>query len=69
MSTAGAKARVQVNPYEVAGAFLAYCVSKGWLEREGCGRSCSYYVTGDGMREIEDRFGIVLGRAPIRGPR
>jgi hypothetical protein len=58
----GEEPRVRVNPYSIAGGFLAYCIAQGWVEREGSGRGQVYYVTRTGVRELENRFGIGLYR-------
>ena len=62
----GEEPRLRVNPYSIAGGFLAYCIAQGWVEREGSGRSLVYYVTRHGARELESRYGITLlwDRAP-----
>jgi hypothetical protein len=60
----GKRPRIRCNPYTVAGGFLAYCIAQGWVEREGSGRSTAYYVTEAGMRELENRFGIVVRKQP-----
>jgi len=47
-----------VNPFAIGGAFLEYCVRKGWLTRQGRGRGTKYYVTEAG-REALAGYGIV----------
>jgi hypothetical protein len=49
--------RRQVNPYAIGGGFLAHCVSRGWLVKEGKGRSTRYFVTEAGRRALK-RYGI-----------
>lgn len=56
----GEQTRMRVNPYSIAGGFLAYCIAQGWVEREGSGRGQVYWVTRSGVRELEQRFGIVV---------
>jgi len=50
-----AKALKSVNAFAVGGAFLGWCVTQGWLVRQG---GKEYYATKDGRRELKDRFGI-----------
>lgn len=57
----GARAREQVDPSAIGAAFLEFCVMRGWLVREGKGRSARYCVTEEGMRELR-AFGIDLSR-------
>jgi hypothetical protein len=60
----GSETRVRLDPYSVAGGFLAYCIAQGWVEREGSGRGSAYYVTRIGCRELESRFGIIVRHPP-----
>ena len=51
--------RKSVNPFAIGGGFLDYCVTQGWLVREGKGRSARYYVTRKGEEELP-KFGIKI---------
>jgi hypothetical protein len=46
-----------INPFAVGGAFLEYCVTNGWLRREGTGRAATYFVTETGRVELP-KFGV-----------
>lgn len=50
-----------VNPMQIGGAFLEFCVMQGWLKKEGVGRTARYYVTEEGKKELR-AFGIDLAR-------
>jgi hypothetical protein len=43
-----------INPFVVGGGFLAWCVQQGWLVQRGK----QYFVTIEGARELQERFGI-----------
>ena len=55
-----AEPRFQVSPYAVGGGFLAFCIARGWVVREGSGRGAAWYVTASGARALEREFGIVV---------
>ncbi len=44
-----------VDPFSISGAFLTFCVSKGWLRKEGS----DYYATVKGKKELK-KFGIKI---------
>jgi hypothetical protein len=46
-----------VNPFAIGGGFVNYCVNKGWIVKQGSGRSTRYYVTEQGEKELL-KFGI-----------
>jgi len=50
-----------VNPSQIGGAFLEFCVMQGWLKKEGVGRTARYYITEEGRKELR-AFGIDLSR-------
>jgi hypothetical protein len=41
-----------LNPFAIGGGFLAYCVKKNWLIREGKGPKAKYYSTEKGRLEL-----------------
>ncbi len=45
-----------VNPFQIGGAFLEWCVGQGWLEQH----TQQYFATQEGARELHSRFGIRL---------
>jgi hypothetical protein len=57
------ESRFRVSPYAVGGGFLAFCIARGWVEREGSGRGSVWYVTASGARALEREFGIVVRRS------
>ncbi len=55
------RGRRTVDPFEVGGAFLEFCVMQGWLIKEGKGRTARYFVTDKGEKELRV-FGIDASR-------
>lgn len=49
-----------VNPFEIGGAFVQYCVDHHILEVNLEGNEVTYYLATDGERLLKDEFGIVL---------
>ncbi len=49
-----------VNPFEIGGAFVQYCVDHHILEVNLEGNEVTYYLATDGERILKDEFGIVL---------
>ena len=43
-----------VNPFAIGGAFLQYCVERGWLIQQGGGRAMKYYVTEAGRAALAE---------------
>ena len=57
LSEEDTRGRRTVDPFEVGGAFLEFCVMQGWLIKEGKGRTAKYFVTDEGEKELRV-FGI-----------
>jgi hypothetical protein len=57
------ESRYRISPYAVGGGFLAFCIARGWVVREGSGRGAAWYVTTSGARALERDFGIVVRRS------
>ncbi len=51
-----AKGLKKIEPSAVGAAFLAWCVRQGWLFEQGR----EYLASKDGIRELRERFGIVV---------
>jgi hypothetical protein len=43
-----------LNPYAIGGGFLAYCIKKGWLIKEGSGSKTRYFATEKGRKKLAD---------------
>jgi hypothetical protein len=48
-----------VDPFRLAGAFLASCLERGWLVREGQGDAARYYATAAGQKALA-RLGVAI---------
>jgi hypothetical protein len=48
-----------INPFEIGGGFLDYCMKHGWIIRKGTARNGKYYVTGEGIEALK-KFGIKI---------
>lgn len=50
----------RVNPFAVGGAFVEYCVEKGYLKLEIKENEVIYYLSENGELQLKEEFGITL---------
>lgn len=50
----------RVNPFAVGGAFVEYCLEKGYLKTQMLESEIRYYLTEDGEEKLKEEFGITL---------
>lgn len=50
----------RVNPFALGGAFVEYCVEKGYVQMQVIENEVRYYLTEDGEEKLSKEFGISL---------
>lgn len=54
------KTMQRVNPFAIGGAFVEYCVEKGYLVMDVMDHEVKYYLTEEGEVNLKEEFGITL---------